>query len=171
MARCCSGSSCGCRVTGTGGVSVTGTGTKTDPYVVGLGALSVGGLLVVDDTTSVDLTLGGSGTALNPYVLSAAVKVGATVASDPTNGGSTAIDALTRTQVLSHAAPIASHTITLPATSSALEREIKVVSLEGITALTVNGAVGVTVAGAPTALTAGQYFRMQLIGTVWRRVG
>lgn len=167
----CPGATCGCKVTGTSSVGVTGTGTAQDPYVISLGTLNIGSNFVVDDTPTVDLTLAGTGTALDPLVLSAAVKVGATVTSTPTTGGTTAIDSATRTQVLNHVATIATQTITLPATSSVLESEIKIIAASAITALTVSATAGTTLgAGFPTALTAGQAFRAQLIGTVWRRV-
>lgn len=167
----CPGATCGCLVQGTSSVEVTGTGTLQDPYVISLGSLAIGSNFVVDDTTTVDLTLAGSGTTLDPLVLSAAVKVGATVTSTPTTGGTTTIDSATRTEVLNHVATIATQTITLPATTSAFEGEIKITSASAITTLTVNAAAGPTVAsGMPTSLTAGQAFRVQLIGGVWRRV-
>lgn len=167
----CPGATCGCLVQGTSSVGVTGTGTVQDPYVISLGTLNIGNNFVVDDTTTVDLTLSGSGTALDPLVLSAAVKVGATVTVTPTTGGTTTIDSGTRTEVLNHGSTISTQTITLPATTSAFESEIKITSASAVTTLTVNAAAGPTVAaGFPTTLTAGQSFRAQLIGGVWRRV-
>lgn len=172
MAKCgCAGSTCACKVAGSGGISVTGTGTAQDPYVIGLGEIDIDGFVEVDDTPTVALTLVGDGTSSDPLVLTANVTPGATVFTTPTTSGTTVIDAGTRTHVLDHGATIASHTLTLPSSSTALEREVKILNLSPVTALTVNGASGVTVAGAPSALSAGQFFRMQLIGTVWRRVG
>ncbi len=172
MARCgCAGTTCGCKVNAGSGIEVTGTGTAQDPYIISIDGLSIADTLEVDDTASINLTLNGAGTALDPYILSAVVSPGATVISTPTNGGTTAIDAGTRTQLLDHVATIAGHTITLPLTTTALEGEIKIIAVSAITALTVGGAVGTTVAGMPTTLAAGGYFRAQRIGTVWRRVG
>lgn len=172
IAKCgCAGTTCACRITGSGSVLITGTGTAQDPYVASLGSLTIATLLTISDSTSINLTLLGSGTALDPYVLSGVVTPGATVTVTPVTGGTTTIDSGTRTEVLSPAGTIATHTLTLPLTSNALEQEIKILATATITALTVNGAVGTTVAGAPTTLAANAYFRMQLIGTVWRRIG
>lgn len=172
MARCgCAGTTCACKIEGADGIEVTGTGTVQDPYVVTLGDLNITGLFTIESTDNIELTLNGDGTTEDPLVLTAAVAPGATVIATPVNGGTTAIDAGTRVQLLDHVATIAGHTITLPAASQALEKEIKIVAFNAITALTVSGAVGVTVAGMPTTLPANGYFRVQLFGTVWRRVG
>jgi urease alpha subunit len=172
MAKCgCSGSTCGCKIQGSGGVTVTGIGTATDPYVLTLGAVDIGAMLVVNDSTSIDFTMTGDGTALDPLVLTGVVNPGATATATPTNASNTAIASTTRLQVLDHVATIASGTVTLPASSTALEKEVKIIALSEITALTVAGAVGTTVAGMPTTLAANAYFRAQLIGTVWRRIG
>lgn len=71
MARCgCAGGTCSCVVTGSGQISVTGTGTTSNPFVI-----SGGGVLQVTDTSTVDLTLSGAGSGANPYSLSAAAVV------------------------------------------------------------------------------------------------
>lgn len=66
VARCgCSGNSCSCQIVGAGAISVTGSGTVTNPYVI------AGGLaLDVEDTGTVNLGLSGTGTVDDPYVLS-----------------------------------------------------------------------------------------------------
>lgn len=69
----CSGASCGCLVQGGTGVVVSGIGTKANPYVIEIGSQPITGKLSVDDTTSVNLTLLGNGTQLDPYRLSAVV--------------------------------------------------------------------------------------------------
>jgi hypothetical protein len=67
MARCgCTGTTCSCKIVGKGSVIVTGAGTITNPYEV-----TVTPALIVNDTTTVDLTLYGSGSSTDPYVLSA----------------------------------------------------------------------------------------------------
>ena len=58
----------------------------------------------------------------------------------------------------------------MPATTDALESEVKLVATAAITLLTVDGAGGTTVVGAPTTLAVGAYFTMRKIGSVWRRI-
>lgn len=67
MARCgCTGTTCSCKIIGENGIVVRGAGTITNPYVIG------GGLaLIIQDTPSTNLTLLGSGTQGDPYILSA----------------------------------------------------------------------------------------------------
>jgi DNA-binding transcriptional regulator LsrR (DeoR family) len=171
MAKCgCAGTTCGCKLVGSSQVTVTGTGTAQDPYTVTLGALAIAANVHVDDTTSVDMTILGAGTTLDPLVISAVVKTGSDVTVTPATGGTTVIDANTNLEVFDAAATIATHTITLPLTTNSFLKEITIISTHIITALTVGGAVGTTVAGAPTTLAANAYFKMRLVGTVWRRV-
>lgn len=76
MAKCnCAGSTCGCRVTAGAGITVGGTGTAVDPFVVRRNTAtdSVGAQVQVSDTTTVDMTKIGTGTAADPIILSAAV--------------------------------------------------------------------------------------------------
>lgn len=71
MARCgCSGSGCSCVVQGSGGISVTGSGTAANPFVV-----SGGGVVTVQDTATIDLTLTGAGSGGSPYVLKADAQI------------------------------------------------------------------------------------------------
>jgi hypothetical protein len=169
MARCsCAGSTCSCKLTGSGGITVTGTGTAQDPYAIAIDDLDIGELLEVDDTTNVDLSLLGSGTALDPFVLSAEVQVGDTVVSTPTTGGTTEIDAAESAHVFEHETTIATHTVQLPESSESLKNEVTLFADSAITALTVSAAGSATVVGAPTTLAAGASFTMRLIGTAWR---
>lgn len=70
MARCgCSGSTCGCRVTAGHGVEVRGAGSIDNPYVIDAYPLSI----TVQDSSSIDLTLTGTGTPSDPYVISGEV--------------------------------------------------------------------------------------------------
>lgn len=139
--------------------------------MVSLGTLSINGTLAVNDGTNIDLTLLGTGTALDPYIVSASLLVGATVTVTPATGGTTVIDSGTRFEFLNHGSTIATHTLTLPTSSTALESAVRILATNAITTLTVSGAAGVTVAGMPTTIAANGYFLVQLIGTVWHRVG
>lgn len=56
------------------GITVSGIGTAANPFVIVAEGQPITGLLQVDDTTTVDLTLRGSGSEQDPYILSAAVK-------------------------------------------------------------------------------------------------
>lgn len=68
MAKCgCAGGTCSCAITAGTNVSVTGTGSTTNPYVVS----STGTALTVQDSSTIDLTLTGEGTAVNPLLLRA----------------------------------------------------------------------------------------------------
>lgn len=172
MARCgCSGTTCGCLIIAGPGITVSGGGTKVDPYIVTASSEDIGGLLTVDDTVSMNFSLLGSGTTGDPYVLSAVPTFGGTTTATPASGGSTPIASTTRTLLLDHVATIATHTLTLPAASDSFEKIVRIVSASAVTTLTVSGAVGVTVAGAPTTLAANGFFTMMLIGSVWRRIG
>lgn len=172
MPKCgCAGSTCGCKVQGGSGVSITGTGTAQDPYIVTVDGIEITSLITVDDTSSVDLTLLGSGTALDPYVLSAEINVGSTVVTTPTNGGTTEIDSEESAHVLEHVATIATHTIELPSSTAALKGEVTIFANSEITALTVTADGGGTIYGAPDTLGAGNSFTMRKIGSSWRCVG
>jgi hypothetical protein len=67
MARCgCSNTTCSCQIIGAGAITVTGSGTVTNPYVVN------GGLaLEATNTNTVTMISGGSGTIDDPYILAA----------------------------------------------------------------------------------------------------
>lgn len=70
MARCgCSGGSCGCKVVAGHGVQVRGTGTADNPYAIDAFPLSI----TVQDSSSIDLTLTGSGTPSDPFIISGEV--------------------------------------------------------------------------------------------------
>jgi len=77
MARSCncSGSSCGCLVTAGPGIVVTGIGTAANPFRIEATADSFSDAFEVDSTTTVALTLLGSGTTEDPFMLSAQTNV------------------------------------------------------------------------------------------------
>lgn len=68
MARCSCSGTCSCLIVPGEGIEVDGSGHVNDPYII----TAFGGIgLVVQDTTTVDLALAGSGTEADPYILSA----------------------------------------------------------------------------------------------------
>jgi pimeloyl-ACP methyl ester carboxylesterase len=72
MSKCCGASGCKCAVIAGPGVTVDGNGSTSNPYTIsstGAGTTALG----VTDTPSVDLTLTGTGTAADPYDVTAAV--------------------------------------------------------------------------------------------------
>lgn len=96
MARCgCAGSSsCSCVVQGGNGVTVAGSGTAADPYVIDSTLSSITGTLEVTDTATVDLSLAGSGTLTDPYDLSAVARVSVGALSDVAPGAPASGDTL-----------------------------------------------------------------------------
>src|SRR5690349_15326493 len=89
MARKCCGLSCACQLSaGNAHISVSGTGTSTDPFVI-TGDVA----LQVVDTSTFNLTLTGSGTIASPWMLTVAYASTAKLddipdvqAPSPTNG-------------------------------------------------------------------------------------
>lgn len=74
MARCdCAGGRCACGVTAGDGIEVTGSGEGTNPYVINALQQPMTGLLTVQDTATINLTLNGQGETNEPYILSAQV--------------------------------------------------------------------------------------------------
>lgn len=71
----CAGSTCGCLVIAGAGIQITGRGTAADPYVVRNIASDLASSLAVTDTATVDMVRNGSGTSLDPFILSANVKM------------------------------------------------------------------------------------------------
>ncbi|WP_411092322.1 hypothetical protein [Streptomyces sp. 049-1] len=72
MAKCCGSSGCKCTVTAGPGVTVDGNGSTTLPYVISADAATPTPV-TAGDTPTVDTTVGGTGTAGDPYVVSSAV--------------------------------------------------------------------------------------------------
>lgn len=89
MARSCNcaGSSCSCLVIAGFGIAVTGIGTASDPYVVTNTAADLAVALQVTDTATVDMVRAGSGTDVDPLILSANVVMKLQQLSDIQNPG------------------------------------------------------------------------------------
>lgn len=71
--RCGCLDSCNCSVIAGANVTVTGTGSADNPYIVS----ATGGATQVLDTSTVNMTITGTGTSGDPYVISAAAIVSA----------------------------------------------------------------------------------------------
>ncbi|MDB5716256.1 MAG: hypothetical protein JWO15_3653 [Sphingomonadales bacterium] len=71
----CAGSTCGCRVIGGIGIEVTGIGTAINPYVVTRDTTtdSINQQIKFNNSTTVELSKLGSGTAADPIILKAQV--------------------------------------------------------------------------------------------------
>jgi hypothetical protein len=101
MARCgCGGNACSCKIIAGPGIQVQGNGTASDPFKVTALSSSIMGLLEVDSTSTVDLTLLGAGTPADPFVLKADVGMRIADLEDvantaPTNGQVLAYNATT----------------------------------------------------------------------------
>lgn len=73
MPRCsCAGSTCGCKLDGGAGITVTGLGTIADPYVISAVIGDLASAMSFDDTADVVFTVVGDGTPGDPLVISAA---------------------------------------------------------------------------------------------------
>lgn len=83
----CAGASCGCLIEGGAGVLVSGVGSATNPYVITGQSTGIPGLIKVTDTASLDLTLGGSGSSVDPFVLSGTARQSLTGLSDVNDPG------------------------------------------------------------------------------------
>jgi hypothetical protein len=77
----CGDQSCNCLVRVGEGLSIEGAGTATDPYMIRMTG-DLEGNLQVYDTATVNLTLLGRGTLIDPYVLSAVATIALTQLSD-----------------------------------------------------------------------------------------
>lgn len=83
----CSGSTCGCKVMAGPGISIQGIGTAADPYVVVNTGASLADALTVADTTTLNLTIQGSGTNVDPTIISGSVTLKMQQLSDVSNPG------------------------------------------------------------------------------------
>lgn len=69
MAKCCSQDVCSCLIHSGDGITVTGSGSPTDPYVVTANFPDFSQSLTVTDTNTLNLSLRGSGTPQDPFAL------------------------------------------------------------------------------------------------------
>lgn len=75
MPRCnCAGSTCGCNLIAGPGVTVTGTGTKADPFKVTATLGSLNAALSFNDSATIDFTVAGTGTPADPMTVTAITK-------------------------------------------------------------------------------------------------
>lgn len=81
MANCNDGG-CSCRVVGGEGITVTGAGSLTSPYVIANDAPGLSESFQVNDTSTVNLTLRGLGTPSEPFILQADATMKMTQLSD-----------------------------------------------------------------------------------------
>lgn len=72
---CCGGAPCSCRVVQGPGITVTGSGSASDPFVVSGGGAGTPTPVTEADTPTIDQHVTGTGTAVDPYVVSADVKI------------------------------------------------------------------------------------------------
>lgn len=82
IARTPCGSGCACRIEAGPGITVTGSGTPTDPVVITSDLTSFAGSFVAQDSGTLDLDLVGSGTGDDPWILSGNVTMGMSQLSD-----------------------------------------------------------------------------------------
>lgn len=71
----CAGSSCSCKIVGGAGITVEGNGTIGSPYTIIAQSQAITGLIDVDSTSTVDLTITGQGTTPDPYLIQANVNL------------------------------------------------------------------------------------------------
>jgi hypothetical protein len=79
---CCDQTTCSCLIVGGDGIAVSGSGTLTNPYVITADLPDFAQSLTVRDTTSVNLTLTGSGQVEDPFVLQANATLRLTALAD-----------------------------------------------------------------------------------------
>lgn len=68
----CATGTCSCQlISSDGSVQISGSGSAASPYDIRAGNISLAGRLLAQDTSTVDLTLDGSGTQADPFILTA----------------------------------------------------------------------------------------------------
>lgn len=69
----CAGGACSCSVQGGAGVTVTGIGTASDPFIVEAEIDQLGGNIQFNDTSTINMTVTGDGTPSDPMIVTAAI--------------------------------------------------------------------------------------------------
>lgn len=84
----CSGATCGCLIVAGAGITITGIGTASNPFVVTRDSStdSIGGQLQVDSSPTIDMTLLGTGTIADPLIVKAALSATALDGTVGTDG-------------------------------------------------------------------------------------
>lgn len=83
----CAGSSCGCKVVAGFGISIGGTGTAADPFVITNAGANLQTALTTTNTVTAKMVKSGSGTNLDPLILSVNVDMRLQQLNDVANPG------------------------------------------------------------------------------------
>lgn len=83
----CAGSSCGCKIQAGAAITISGTGSYSDPYIVTNSGASLGTALLVNDTSTLDMVKVGAGTNADPIILSGNVTMKLQQLSDVSSPG------------------------------------------------------------------------------------
>lgn len=91
----CAGGACGCSIVAGSGIAISGVGSAVLPFEISRDQTfdNIEGQIVTDDSTSIEMTLLGAGTVLDPLI------IGASVVLVSPNGGRWAL-AVSNTGVL-----------------------------------------------------------------------
>lgn len=68
----CGGATCACLIEAGSGISVSGIGTASDPYYINAELAVLDQVLSIQDSTSINFTVTGSGTIADPMVVTGA---------------------------------------------------------------------------------------------------
>lgn len=71
----CAAAQCNCVLEAGNGISVIGAGSPDNPYIITAEEQNLVDRFVVQDTSSIDLTLTGSGTTADPFILSGTTSI------------------------------------------------------------------------------------------------
>jgi hypothetical protein len=87
----CAGQQCSCLIEAGAGITISGTGVLTNPYQITATTSDINGLVTVVDTSTLNLTLAGSGSDADPFRISGVVTLPMTGLTDvggaaPTTG-------------------------------------------------------------------------------------
>lgn len=83
---CCGNEVCSCIIRGGAGITVEGSGTQSNPYIIVADLPDFGDVLKVTDSDTVNLTLTGAGTQASPFQLKADATIKLTALADVVPG-------------------------------------------------------------------------------------